>query len=391
MGKKYRSGSISKAPNGKWDAYILHEGKRQRRRFDREGQAKAWIDGIEPSLDSNLPPLTSAELIDAASARHLLPEGISLVECARFWISEQGASEVVEIKKATEIFLGAKRRAGLRQRTLQDYEYRLGKLLNCKSIADQLHKVSVAQLEDALRDVDDPTSRDNYRRVWRALFNFGIRRGWLRKNPCDALESPRRDKPLPEFLRPEEVQSLFNHASIEIQAELAIGFFAGLRSAEIDRMTWASVREEHIVVSSAMAKARRQRYVEIVPNLRAWLDQLNPGKPEERICRGLKLERQRMKKAMLKAAGIRWPHNAARHSYATYHLALHQDPGRTSLMLGHQSQALLFEHYRGLATKEEAEAFFGIVPRKDGPPLKHDENQEKPAPTPRKRGKTVRP
>jgi hypothetical protein len=54
-----------------------------------------------------------------------------------------------------------------------------------------------------------------------------------------------------------------------------------------------------------------------------------------------------------------------RHSFGSYHYALHGNPLETSRQLGHKSNdQVLFDHYRALATKEQGEAFFSIVPPK---------------------------
>ena len=68
-----------------------------------------------------------------------------------------------------------------------------------------------------------------------------------------------------------------------------------------------------------------------------------------------------------KEAGIKWPSNAARHSFASYHLALQQDAAKTALQLGHTNTAVLFQHYRELARPEDAEAYFAITPDKVTP------------------------
>ena len=36
----------------------------------------------------------------------------------------------------------------------------------------------------------------------------------------------------------------------------------------------------------------------------------------------------------------------------------------TAAMLGHPNDTLLFEHYRALTTKKEAERFYGLLPAK---------------------------
>ena len=68
----------------------------------------------------------------------------------------------------------------------------------------------------------------------------------------------------------------------------------------------------------------------------------------------------------VKAAGIEsWPSNALRHSFASYHLAFHQNAAATALQLGHTDSRLLFEHYRELVHPEDAKAFWQITPGKD--------------------------
>ena len=57
-----------------------------------------------------------------------------------------------------------------------------------------------------------------------------------------------------------------------------------------------------------------------------------------------------------------WPQNAPRHSFCSYHLAMHQNAGKTALEAGHSEQ-MLFAHYREIVTREDAAAFWGIRPK----------------------------
>ncbi len=55
-----------------------------------------------------------------------------------------------------------------------------------------------------------------------------------------------------------------------------------------------------------------------------------------------------------------------RHSFGSYHYALHGDPLLTARLLGHKAtDDVLFSHYRALTSKEEATAFFAIAPASD--------------------------
>jgi integrase len=68
----------------------------------------------------------------------------------------------------------------------------------------------------------------------------------------------------------------------------------------------------------------------------------------------------------LKASGIEeWPHNAPRHSFASYHLAAFKDSAALALEMGHGSTKMIFEHYRALVTPKKGKAFWSIVPVTD--------------------------
>ena len=59
-----------------------------------------------------------------------------------------------------------------------------------------------------------------------------------------------------------------------------------------------------------------------------------------------------------------------RHSFGTYHFALHGDPLKTSVEMGHKTgDDVLFEHYRSLAKKDEAKEYFNIFPKVEQPKI----------------------
>jgi hypothetical protein len=68
-------------------------------------------------------------------------------------------------------------------------------------------------------------------------------------------------------------------------------------------------------------------------------------------------------KEACRAAGIeRWPRNALRHNFASYHLAWYRDASRTALELGHSESRTLFAHYSELVTREAAKEYWKILP-----------------------------
>ena len=58
----------------------------------------------------------------------------------------------------------------------------------------------------------------------------------------------------------------------------------------------------------------------------------------------------------------KWPDNGLRHSYATYHLAFHENASALALHMGHTNTQLIFAHYRLPVPKEEAGIYWGITP-----------------------------
>jgi hypothetical protein len=58
-----------------------------------------------------------------------------------------------------------------------------------------------------------------------------------------------------------------------------------------------------------------------------------------------------------------WPQNGLRHSFASYHLAKHQNAAELALQMGHTSTKLIFSAYIELVSPEEAEKYWNIRPK----------------------------
>ena len=65
--------------------------------------------------------------------------------------------------------------------------------------------------------------------------------------------------------------------------------------------------------------------------------------------------------ALRKSLKIPPRRNGLRHGFVTYHFALHQNENATSALAGN-SPAMIHTHYKGLATKAEAEKWFAVKP-----------------------------
>ncbi len=96
-------------------------------------------------------------------------------------------------------------------------------------------------------------------------------------------------------------------------------------------------------------------------NLVAWL---TPYAKKDGPVAPPEITFKRSRNDILKACGISgWLRDGLRHTFATYHLAYHRDPGRTAFEMGHRGNAdLVFEHYRQLAKRSDAALFWKIMP-----------------------------
>ncbi|MEI7728653.1 MAG: site-specific integrase [Verrucomicrobiota bacterium] len=163
---------------------------------------------------------------------------------------------------------------------------------------------------------------------------------------------------------------------------LAIGAFAGLRSAEIERLDWAEVHlaDRFIEVKAAKAKTASRRLVPISDNLAQWLapyaqeaGRVAPADNIQSNIMRLVKETNEALKAAAQTAGkdpamaktVKWKQNALRHSFISYRVAEVQDVPKVALEAGN-SPAIIFQHYRELVRPAEAKAWFSIAPGQDG-------------------------
>jgi integrase len=187
----------------------------------------------------------------------------------------------------------------------------------------------------------------------------------------------------PSLLTPKEARRLLEgalrHPKLDLLGTVVLGLLCGIRVGELQRLDWDLVKLDtdnpFVTIPATMAKKRSIRNVEIPQNALRWLS-LVP-KRSGLIIKVNNDEAYRLKfNRLLQLSGFGkksssgdwesdWKTNAMRHSFGSYHYALHGNPLETSRQLGHKSSdQVLFDHYRALATKEQGEAFFSIVPPK---------------------------
>src|SRR5205085_8131370 len=145
--------------------------------------------------------------------------------------------------------------------------------------------------------------------------------------------------------------------------------FAGMRTSEILRIHWSSVKfgQGVIAVSRKVArKIRVSRLVPISPNLTAWLlpyrdrvGQIYPGnfKTNENL-NGDEMAR------LFKITGLDRRDNANRHSYGSYRLAVVKNFEQVSVEMGNSPRKVR-EDYNDPKPEAEGLEYFKLMPPAD--------------------------
>ncbi|MEI8138962.1 MAG: site-specific integrase [bacterium] len=412
-----------------WQAYAgkTPDGKRIRKQFETKAEARTWLyaeklrrkneghaamnltdrqrlDAVQASellTAANMPDMTMGEAVKVhISATQALGGAATILEAVRSYAATvailegtatpETAARYYRKHKAPVVrrtvgqvideHLADSRDRNVRPTTLRDLEHRMG--LFREVYGDRLiTEITRDDVEKWIRSRADKwkkkhhaemsnITKKNYQVLGGGLFNFAIGKEYVTENPFTRRTRARHheDEKMPECLTWQDVTALLNTAAkIEpnMVAPLAIGCFAGLRTAELRGMDWKDINlaAKRITVMPHYAKKRRARHVTISDNLAAWLlphrEQAGFVAPQGDKWR-FRFDHVR------RLAKTRWPSNGMRHAFASHHLAMYGDPARTAFELGHhRDTSMLFDHYRALVTKEDAEAYWAIMPTEE--------------------------
>jgi integrase len=222
-----------------------------------------------------------------------------------------------------------------------------------------------------------PTTFNNYRRHLSIFFGWAVKNSKLPRNPCAHIEERRKkrsEEQEAEIITPEEFRSLLLVArgslagvsederwSPGLLAGVALQGFCGIRAKEMTRLEWKSVNfeEGQVLVSKGQGKTRKGRLITLPEACRSWLKDFagktGPVVPNEyqKKVSGLRAIMRSPSPITRTAPGFvpsEMPDNCLRHSFATYHLALHKSEALTSRLMGN-SPGVLRDNYEALVLR----------------------------------------
>jgi integrase len=340
-------------------------GGRNRRFFKDKVEAETFMQFAKVQQENHgtaalsIPDALRVEAIECCEL--LQPFGVTLRDAAKFYAAHlKAVTGSRKVKDVVADLLAARSADGMSPRYLGDLRVRLGRF--ALSFGEEMIAgISAFRIDEWLRGLGvGAVTRNTFRRRLAVLFNFAKRRGYVTENPIADVERAKERETEIEILSVSQVARLLESASSDMLPFWAIGAFAGLRRAEIERLTWSEIDfdADVIEVKASKSKTASRRLVTIQPNLRAWLALYRTR--IGRVCpvnlkRKLNDDRER---AELRSG---WPQNALRHSFGSYHLAQFNDAAKLALEMGN-SPATIFRHYRQLVKPKQAERYWKIAP-----------------------------
>ena len=324
-------------------------------------QANYGIEGMAFSLRQR------AEYLECAEK--LAPFNATLRDAVNFYLPHlQATNRSCGVNQLVDEILNGKKADGASHRYREDLKSRLNQFVAAFN-GKQVAKITTTDIDQWLRNLTNlkgkpvaPTTRNNFRRILHVAFTFARDRGYCIDNPVVKAAKAKVIESLAGILTVDETSRLLENSPDKLVPYVAIGAFAGLRRAELERLDWKEVdlTSRLIEVTAKNAKSARRRFIKIKPNLLLWL------KPHARLQGPVTPPgyRKLLEKARKTAGITTWPNNALRHGFASYYLAHFKKAGATELALelGHTNSNLVFQHYRQLVRPNEAKRYWHLFP-----------------------------
>ena len=209
---------------------------------------------------------------------------------------------------------------------------------------------------------------NNRRGILSTFLKFAFQRGWIAENPIPKVPHHRirRRRGMARTFTVTQARTLMEHFETFEDGRwvpyFALCLFAGIRpgvpDGEITKLEASAVdlKTGIISISADVSKVREPRKVKIQPNLAAWL-QAYPLNKFPIVVGNFQKRRGKF------AEKFGLTHDVLRHTFISMFVAKFRSLGEAALQAGN-SESIIRKHYLDLKSTEEADDFFGILPRR---------------------------
>lgn len=328
------------------------------------------VKSVSPAAASVLKP---EQAYDARTAITLLAEAgirVTLAEVAREYIEKHTrlAASVTLERAYSEYLASFRAEQTAHVHSIRSY---VGRWVADFGPTRKLADITAEAVAKYLTRYTADKSHNNALGLISSFLNWCCRaeRKYLDENPVADIRKRKLAYKEPEYAKVEDVAAIF--AELERVGDRdaiaygALAYFCGIRFEEISRLAKTAATDIRIAedtIRIAKPKGWLQgmtpRVIHIPDNAKEWLMRGNQG--QTLGLHKLELIRQRFRDTAL-GLGINLPDNAGRHSFITYHIAAFAEPEKTAGLAGN-SVTMIVNHYMGLATKPQGEAYFAIRP-----------------------------
>jgi integrase/recombinase XerD len=282
----------------------------------------------------------------------------------------------IAVKDAIDQFIADRTKQNRRPDTLRNLRGRLGmfgRLYGEKKVAEVTNDDC---REFVFRKGTSPRNQINDRLAASNFLNWCVRRQFTTANNMAPVDKPAVDVEEPGVLSLGDCRKLLAAARDYNDGLLlpyvVVSLFAGLRPAEIGRLTWDRVdlKDGTITLDGSMAKTRQRRIVKLPENAIAWLLPIAPKRPGFTPA-AFARHFGRVKKAVGFNGKERetedgkklrpWVQDYMRHTAISMYLAKHKHEGEAATWAGN-SPNVIHRHYKGLVKEADATEFWNLTP-----------------------------
>ncbi|MCP5537536.1 MAG: phage integrase N-terminal SAM-like domain-containing protein [Akkermansiaceae bacterium] len=372
--------------NGKW--------QRKQYKLKDKALADAYANSINVNLKNAgrrqalvLTSLKEEQIKQAENAFNALGDAYTMDEAVEFFLKHNRPPEfTISITDGLKHYLDEKEREGVREPTRKKTrtiierfaDYAENPLVHTVAESRVIAYLKSLRGQDGVSMAKKKTWNNHRNELasffkWAGKKDLATNRPWTFQNPLENVpaHSNKRvaeERPDIATTSPETLKELFTYVMNYKEGCLvkwfALAYFAGIRpSTDQGELAKLAEREDdlinlttgRILLPADMTKTKDSRPIMISDNLKLWLEAY-ADKPI--MPANLKNHYRHVRQK------FDLQPDETRHSFISYHIALHRSIGGTAQEAGN-SERMIKKHYLDHRPKGEGEAFFSIVPDMD--------------------------